>query len=1129
MLVVDKQLFCDEVIGVANWDSSVRPPDPESRVAPDSLEQQGTGDPGPAGFVGAPPMAAPVGQPGLLPPPASAPPLSPPSFSPPAPPLSPSLSPSSPSGQPGSSGGLPAPMPSATQAPSQDVSGAVTSVIIRYIRAKGGEQGLARVLSAAGERRSPSILEEPTTWSSHDQVLALLRAAQAVLRDPNVPYHVGEELLRQHEGTELATVLRSLGSPGELLRNVARAAVKFYTVSSLDPLEVGEAHAVVRAITRPGVARTIEMCDFTKGLLSQVPTLFDLLPATITETECQARGGRFCLYSLGWQERQWSQFVDERSSLFTMAWGNDQSISEARFELDNTPEGKLARMKMRMDAMAARLEGVFSTAADLLANDNLDQLLENITSRAGQAVNAPRYLLTARTHPLEPWRIHYQGMSQAEAQRLAEVLQRPESPPVSPSEIVVEIASSRNRYGRMAALYPAGMEFFEQEHKTLALYANYAAAALDVVTALEEARRSDATARLLLRYSRNLAAIGTTGEVAYELAQAIPGIIGCDSSSVLLMDESLGGFTVVARYPQDEKTPIANPVIKPEEHPILQKILADPGVVVVDHTIEDEALRRMLIAGGASVSVIAPIRSGEEAIGFAAANYRGPSDPAGSLRRAAEVKASREVNERLSGLADQASVAFLNARLLEQVTNMAWHDALTGLVNRRRFQEKVEEAFSVFDPEKDHLALLFVDLDRFKHVNDTLGHDAGDELIRQVAKRLSQAVRREDLVARLGGDEFAVLSPSLGDENAISMLAKRMLERLNQPYDIFGTEVIATASIGAAIAPEHGTNYDALLKHADTAMYRSKHGGRNTFTLFVAGRDLEEGADQIELEASLRRAVGRGEMELVYLPVVEINTGKVAAVEALSRWNHPQKGVLEPEAFLALAEDIQVLEDLDRWVLSSATARVSRWVSEGLGPLWLAVNVSWQDLQRRQFIDVVHHVLEQSGLPAQRLFVEITDKVLESETAEIDFVVKELHEDGVNFVLDDFGKGGSSLARLGSFPVNTVKIDRDLVSAIDTDRVARAVVRGLIQTAYSLDLACVAEGVEREAQAKVLLEEGCVLAQGYFFAPPLSSEDVASYVRLHGLVEQVAADVHESGAFVPKETMTAAERLFRSE
>jgi len=573
---------------------------------------------------------------------------------------------------------------------------------------------------------------------------------------------------------------------------------------------------------------------------------------------------------------------------------------------------------------------------------------------------------------------------------------------------------------------------------------------------------------------------------------------------------------------------VANPVIKPEEHPILQNILADPDVVVLDHSIDDEALRRMLIAGGASVSAIAPIRSGSETIGFAAANYRGPADPLGSSRKAAEVKAGREVNERLSGLADQASVAFLNARLLEQVTNMAWHDPLTGLVNRRRFQEKVEEAFSVFDPEKDHLALLFVDLDRFKHVNDTLGHDAGDELIRQVARRLSQAVRREDLVARLGGDEFAVLSPGLGDERAITMLASRMLDRLNQPYDIFGTEVVSTASIGAAIAPEHGTNYDSLLKHADTAMYRSKHGGRNTFTFFVAGESLEEGAEQIELEASLRRAVGRGEMDLVYQPVVEIETGKVAAVEALARWNHPERGVLEPDAFLALAEDIQVLEDLDRWVLSSAASQVRNWVLGGLGPLWLAVNVSWQDLQRRQFIDVVHHVLEHSGLPAQRLFVEITDKVLESEAAEIAAVVKELHKDGVNFVLDDFGKGGSSLSRLGSFPVNTVKVDKDLVRFIDTDRVARAVVRGLIQTAYSLDLACVAEGVETSGQAEVLLEEGCVLAQGYYFAPPLSPEDLEKHVRDHGLVDQVVEDSHYSGAFVPKETTTPAEQIFRS-
>src|SRR5271165_3842444 len=224
-------------------------------------------------------------------------------------------------------------VPSSVAAAPQDVSGAVTSVILRYLRAHGGEAAVAEALARAGEQRDAATLEDPRSWSTHDEAIALLTAASEVTGDPDVPRHVGEEMLRQHDGTEVANLLRSLGSPSELLRNVTAAAAKFTTVSSLDPLEVGGAHAVVRALTRPGFLRHPYLCDFTKGLLSQVPVLFGLVPALVTETECQARGGRFCLYSVAWEAGQWTSFVDDRSSLFSAAWG-EQGVVEAHGELD---------------------------------------------------------------------------------------------------------------------------------------------------------------------------------------------------------------------------------------------------------------------------------------------------------------------------------------------------------------------------------------------------------------------------------------------------------------------------------------------------------------------------------------------------------------------------------------------------------------------------------------------------------------------------------------------------------------------------------------------------------------------------------------------------------------------------
>jgi len=286
----------------------------------------------------------------------------------------------------------------------QDISGALTNVIVRYVRALAGDEGVGRMLDLAGEGRPVSALENPTSWSSHDEAIALFEAASEVTGDPQVGLHVGAEMLRQHDGTEVANLLRSLGSPGELLRNVTAAAAKFSTVSTMEPLEVGDAHAVVRAITRPGFLRYPQLCDFTKGLLSQVPVLFGLVPAVVAEPECQAKGGRFCLYSVAWEARQWSNFVDQRSSLYTAAWG-DEGVIEARSELEIDEHARIAALEEQVSQLTKRLEGVYSTAADLLATDQIDGVLSRITARAANAVNAPQYLLVVQTSLDAPVRL----------------------------------------------------------------------------------------------------------------------------------------------------------------------------------------------------------------------------------------------------------------------------------------------------------------------------------------------------------------------------------------------------------------------------------------------------------------------------------------------------------------------------------------------------------------------------------------------------------------------------------------------------------------------------------------------------------------------------------------------------
>ncbi|HUY20812.1 MAG TPA: sensor domain-containing diguanylate cyclase [Acidimicrobiales bacterium] len=735
----------------------------------------------------------------------------------------------------------------------QDVSGALTSVVVRYVRGRVGDEGVARMLELGGETRPAAVLEDPTSWSSHDEAVALLDAAAVVTGDPDIGRHVGEEMLRQHDGTEVADLLRSLGSPGELLRNVAAAAAKFSTVSTVEPLEVGDAHAVVRAITRPGFARHPQICAFTKGLLSQVPALFGLVPAVVGESECQARGGRFCLYSVAWEAGQWSSFVDGRTSLYTAAW-SDRTVVEARSQIELDEHERIAALEGQVRQLTKRLEGVYSTAADLLAAEDIEGVLARITARAAHAVNAPRYLLVVQTSSDATYQLHHHGFSEDEANLLAHELLADRPDDLGGSRLIVDIASSRRHYGRLAAVYPEGMRFFTQEQQILAVYGDYAATALDVVTALDEARRSNATASALLDFSRALSGADTVDEVVATLLATVPTVAGCERATVMLWDPDTETLTVrhpapgwAPVVPDDagatapDDTPGAGPAggagagagaadetltIHRSATPLVERLLHRREIVIVDRATDDPFVQSVLAGSDTATAVIAPLFSGDEFLGFVAADFEHRMDDM--------LRTDRGLHERLRGLADHAVTALQNARLLEQIRHMAWHDALTGLPNRRLLADRARQALLRATRTGESVCIFFVDLDRLKHVNDALGHASGDELIQQAGRRLCETVRRQDTVARLGGDEFAVLLPDVGDLEAVSELAGRALHALGQPYVVSGRDVHTTASIGIALAPLHGGTYDELLSSADAAMYQSKGTGGNNFRVFMA-------------------------------------------------------------------------------------------------------------------------------------------------------------------------------------------------------------------------------------------------------------------------------------------------------
>jgi len=975
----------------------------------------------------------------------------------------------------------------------QDVSGAVTRVLVGEVRRRAGEVGVERLRQLAHEARLPTELEDPTSWSTLEEALALFEAAAEVTGDTGIARHVGEEMLRQHDGTSVAQLLRSLGSPGALLENVAGALAKFTTVAAMEPLEVGDAHAVVQARSRPGFTRHRCLCDLTKGLLSQVPVLFGLVPAEVAESECEVDGGRFCLYSVAWEARQWSAFVDQRTSLYTTAWAPN-GVVEAQSELATDDQERLAALRQHVEELGRQLEGVYTTAAELLAAEDIDSVLARITVRAAHAVNAPRYLLVVRTGTDDRLRQHHHGFTAAEAAALAEELLAPEPDDRGGSWLVVDVASPRRRYGRLAAVFPEGVQFLADERRMLALYANYAAQALDVVTSLEEVRRSNATARALLDFSRALAQVTTLDGVAETLVDAVPVALGAAGAAVWLWDERQRTLRLRARRAAgaggatsdgaaEDHPDLA--VLPGSDNPLVAQLAAHHDVVVLRRAeTDDPDLRQLFEHTGVEVAVVAPLSSGNELLGAVTAEYT-DADPVA-------VTSGTDLRERLLGLADHATTALVNARLIEQVTRLAWHDALTGLPNRRLLHDRVDQELRRSERTGEPVAMFFIDLDRFKQVNDTLGHAAGDELIVQVAQRLSSTVRAQDTVARLGGDELALLLPGLGERATLQALARRTLEVLTAPYQVGGREIRTSASIGVAVAPDHGRNYDELLNAADAAMYRAKSLGRNTFQLFEDGPGSLAPADDLELAADVVHALARGELSVAYQPFVDLATDAIVGVEALLRWVHPSRGHIDPSVFVPLAEASDAIVAIDSWVVATACRDLAAW---GVPGLRLAVNVSTRDLTSSAFVDAVADALAAHGIGPGRLEIEVTERVVDDGNPTLTENVERLRRLGVRFSIDDFGSGNSTLGRIGTFPVSTLKIDQAFVQVLGPEDASATLVSAIVAMARDLGVDCVAEGVETHQQHRVLLQRGCTAAQGFFFSPPLPADEVRALLQ----------------------------------
>ncbi len=432
-------------------------------------------------------------------------------------------------------------------------------------------------------------------------------------------------------------------------------------------------------------------------------------------------------------------------------------------------------------------------------------------------------------------------------------------------------------------------------------------------------------------------------------------------------------------------------------------------------------------------------------------------------------------------------------RSQEQMEYLAHHDALTGLPNRLLFNDRLNQALKHAERNQLMLAVTFLDLDRFKNINDSLGHQAGDILLKQVAKALVHRVRQEDTVARVGGDEFILLLENIYDVKNAAVAAEKLMLAFNEPFKLQGQEIHVSASMGISIYPRDGQDASMLLRNADSAMYRAKEGGRNNYQFYT--HELTKKAfERVLMENSLRRALEQEELRLFYQPQFDLRTGLIIGMEVLVRWQHPDFGIISPVKFIPVAEDCGLIHPIGKWVLLTACTQAKRWLDKGLKFGHIAVNIAGRQLQRGGIVDTVKAALNASGLSNSALELEVTENFIMQEAEHAINQLEALRELGVVLAIDDFGTGYSSLSYLKQLPINKLKIDQSFVRDIPDDSNDMAISNAVIALGKSLQLTVIAEGVETVEQAQFLQQAGCHEAQGYFYSRPLAAEKMEEFL-----------------------------------
>ena len=932
----------------------------------------------------------------------------------------------------------------------RDFSGLYSQSLIELLRSVGGEDLVLAVLSDAGETRTAEDLEQDCNWSSYGQLRRLLAAAAARLGGPErlgpAPDPSRDEslpVISYREG------VMAMGEPGSVLEALAST-----DVSPVAPLfassyeRTGETTWHISWAIDERYEPFRELCFLNMRMFAMVPGVFGFADVTVRKVSCQCDGDPRCAIELHWEEG------DELRRRLAFAVHRNQALEE-------------------------RLGALQRAVGQIVSDDDLDTVLNRVVSSAAEAVGTPGFVLALRDGQRLSRGIYSDGLEPEVAERLARRL-RGGATESEAGSLIAEIKSARRSYGWLAALGRDRSAFVDQERSMLESYAWLAASALDVAVALDTSRRETSTARALLQLAESLAEVGSTEQMAARLARAVPEVIDCDRAVVVLIDP-------VTRRPRIAATAGYDPEIDRQLR----------SVALVDHQElysfdlqyrerEREVapwVQSMMESTGSVGRASVPIMADGQHLGFVVATV---------TERPERLSDDEHLAERLHGLAAQAATALRNATLIDQIRHQALHDALTGLPNRALLEDRVNQALAEARRDDRHVALLFLDLDRFKNVNDSFGHEFGDVLIRAAAQRIRHALRESDTLARMGGDEFVVALPHIAGQLDAETVATKILGELATPLELAGRSLYVSASIGIALYPDDGGDYGALLQRADSAMYAAKAAGGASFARPSAASMMAARRKRLTLETDLHRAIDNGEIAVEYQPQVALSDLAIVGVEALVRWDHPRLGRLSPVDFLAIAEECGLMPAVDRRVRQLAFGQAEKWRRE-LGPIVVAVNLSPQALCRTSLVREFLQDLEASGADPSAIEVEVTEGIAGED--HLLPVVEALGSGGVRVAIDDFGTGASVFSRLQRLPLHTLKIDRSLVKGVQPSRDG-PILEAIIRMSHDLGLVVVAEGVEDPLQGAVLRDKGCDLGQGYLYGRPMAAADFERMVAV---------------------------------